>query len=168
MSNVKPLIEKLYSGEITKEDFIRSYFKDKVISNNAVAELLIKGILFQDDTLVTEAVVLLYTGEFPLSEFSAKLCHLLLMHWHTKHEDIIGLLRKIADPSMIDCIYNAAELQFEYLSYDETYGFARKCIKAIAAIGNEHATDRLNQLSNSKIDKISEYAKKELNNLNQF
>ncbi len=90
------------------------------------------------------------------------LCKLLQSTCHYDHEDIAMLLKDFKDVSTIDCLYNATELQFEYLAYDETYQFGRKCIKALSAIESDEAVAKLWLLSKSKIPEIAEYAKKEL------
>ena len=90
------------------------------------------------------------------------LCKLLLSQYHHSHEDIARVLQEMADISTVDFLYAAAELQFDYLDYDDTYQFARKCIKALSSINNKNAIDKLKLLSNSNIEKIAGYAKKEL------
>lgn len=72
------------------------------------------------------------------------------------------LLKDIADPNTVDCLYKATELHFDYLEYDDTYQFARKCIKVLSKIGNDNAIDKLKSLSSSQTPEIAAYAKKEL------
>ncbi len=66
------------------------------------------------------------------------------------------------DPSTVDCLCKAAELHFEYLDYDDSYQFARKCIKALSAIDNEAAISKLQLLAQSSIPEVQQYAIKEL------
>lgn len=159
---INPLLTSLYSGSITKEEFLKDYFTGKIQSDSYVLDLIEQGISTEEEITIDEAITLIYTGAFSYSCFTLKLCDLLKMPWHKRHEDIAMLLRDIADPSTVDCIYNATELQFQYLDYDDTYQFARKCVKALVAIGNENAIKKVKMLSNSKVHKITEYAKKEL------
>ena len=157
-----PLFKSLYSGDIGKKEFLQKYFKGKTLNDKHVLDMIQRGIANKDSSIIEEAITLIYTDAFPYSSFTLKLCELLQMHWHTKHEDIAMLLKDIADPASVECIYEATELQFDYLDYDDTYQFARKCIKALSVIGNENAINKLNILSKSKVQKISDYAKKEL------
>lgn len=160
---IETLIASLYSGNISKDEFLQKYFDNKRPDGKHVSDLLKSGIINKDASSVEEAIVLLYTEGFSNPLYISELCQLLQMPWHTKHEDIAMLLKDIADPSTVECLYDAAELQFEYLDYDETYQFGRKCIKALSAIGDEASIDKLKMLSKSKIVEIAEYAKKELN-----
>jgi hypothetical protein len=159
----KKLIASLYSGRINKGEFLQRYFNDQVIDERYPLELPRTGINHKDSDAIEEAVVLLYAGATKsYNIYANELCSLLQMPWHTKHEDIAMLLKELADPSTVDCLFKTAELQFEYLEYDDTYQFARKCIKALSSIGNENAITKLKILSNSKIKEIAEFAKSEL------
>jgi hypothetical protein len=163
--SLNPLIKLLYSGNISNEEFLERYFYGQHPTNEYVLLLIKKSIEDKDIILLEEAIALLFTGGFSINLFSLALCELLPMSWHTKHEDIAMLLKAAKDPSTVNCLYNATELQFDYLDYDDTYQFARKCIKAISAIGDKNAIEKLLLLSSSKIHSISCYAKKELCNI---
>ena len=159
---VKELITSLYKGDISKEEFNKVYFGEKQPNDNYVLDLLRTGIKNKSEDIIEEAIVLLYTDAFSNFQYANELCELLQMTWHTKHEDVVMLLKDISAPSTVNSLYNAAEIEYEYLAYDDTYQFARKCIKALSSINTESAIDKLKLLSNSRIQKISEYAKKEL------
>lgn len=156
------LVKKLYSGNIDKEEFLKQYFKERILSENYIQHLIKQAISSKDDSLVEEAMVLLYTSHFKPESFSLLLCQLLTENWHTKHEDIAMLLKQVKSPETVNCLYNAAELRFDYLDYDDTCQFARKCIKALSTIENKNAIEKLKLLANSKNHVIAEYAKKEL------
>ena len=96
-------------------------------------------------------------------ETSAILIKLLQEDWHYKHEDIAMLLKKIKDPKTVEALYTAAKQKFDYLEYDDTFQFARKCIKALAAIGDDNAIEKLRLLKQSDNNVIKAYAEKELN-----
>jgi hypothetical protein len=161
-SEIKTLLELLYSGKINKNEFLQKYFGDNGFDEEMVLKLFKKGIANNDADIIEEGVVLLYTGAFNIHFFIFELCQLLQMDWHTKHEDIATLLMQAKEPSTVECLYNASELAFDYLDYDDTYQLGRKCIKALSAIGDENAISKLSLLSGSNIHKIAEYAKKEL------
>ena len=145
-----------------KKRFIDQYFEGKEASDEYLLNLFDHAVERKDSGLVDEAMVLLSVGDFTDSLFVDRLCGLLSSDWHRRHEDVAGKLKEIADPNSVDFLYQAAELQFDYLGYDETYQFARKCIKAIAAIESNYAVHRLELLAKSSNAIISEYAFKEL------
>ncbi|MBA4851650.1 hypothetical protein [Emticicia sp. BO119] len=161
-NQVNPLIVSLVAGKISKEEFLKEYFKHIPRSNEYVLALIQKGINNRNAIEIEEAMTLIFVGSFSIKYFLPKLCELLQLPWHYNHEDIARLLKEIADPTTVDCLYKASELAFEYLDYDDTYQFARKCIKALSAISDENAIEKLKLLSDSKITEIAEYAKKEL------
>lgn len=94
---------------------------------------------------------------------STILNNLLQESWHYKHEDIAMLLKKIKDPKTVEGLYTATKQKLEYLEYDDTFQFARKCIKALAAIGDDNAIEKLRLLKQCDNDVIKAYAVKELN-----
>ncbi len=160
--SVKELITLLYSGNIDKKEFLQNYFDNKSPDNKLVSELFAKGIVNEDADIIEEVIVLLYTGIFPNSTCTNYLSELLLVSWHTKHEDIASLLKNIASPNTVENLHKAVELKLDYLEYDDTFQLARKCIKALSRINNEQAIDKLKLLSNSENEVISKYAEKEL------
>jgi hypothetical protein len=124
--------------------------------------LLRKAFDNQDNETVEEAIVVGVTLDYFSDRFSEIFCRLLQVDWHYKHEDIARILQDLKDPSTVNCLFNAAQLHFEYLDYDDTYQFARKCIKALSAIDNEEAISKLRLLTQSDIPEIKHYAEKEL------
>ena len=147
---------------ISKEDFLninRINIKDveRIVRNE-----LFEGMERKDADTIDSAMLLgfLYNA-FP-DNVNDVWCELIIANWHYMHEDIAMLLKDIKSPDTVDCSYKATELQFNYLDYDDTYQFARKCIKAISEIGDKNAISKLWLLSESKNAIIAEYAKKEL------
>lgn len=158
----KSLISSYYAGNINKKEFLQIYFNNKSPDDEHVAKLFRRGISDKDADLIEEAVVLLHTDAFSLSAYAAYLSNLLLDSWHTKHEDIATLLKKLANPSTAENLYRATELKFEYLDYDDTFQLSRKCIKALSQIKDEKSIEKIKRLSYSENIVISKYAKKEL------
>lgn len=116
----------------------------------------------KDADLVEEAIQSCSDSEGFSNKFSEVFCKLLQSDWHFRHEDIARILQGIKDSSTVDCLYNAAQLHFAYLDYDNTYQFARKCIKALSAIDNEPAISKIQLLAESNNPEIKQYAIKEL------
>jgi hypothetical protein len=158
----KSLIRLLYLGRINNKEFLKKYFKDNLQDEEYCRRLIRQGIEEKNPETIEESIVLLYTGFFKTSNLIFELCELLSMDWHMKHEDIAMLLTEANDPASVECLYHAAELEFDYLSYDDTCQFGRKCIKALAKIADGNAINKLRMLSNSANSVLGDYAKKEL------
>jgi hypothetical protein len=90
------------------------------------------------------------------------LCDLLSATWHECHEDIALTLQQIRDPRASRALGQAAILKFEYLDYDNSYAFARKCIWALADIGTDEAKQWLLELSKVEDPTIAGYATRRL------
>ncbi|HEY0048869.1 MAG TPA: HEAT repeat domain-containing protein [Pyrinomonadaceae bacterium] len=158
----KKLSISLTSGVFTNEEFIQAYSDGRRIDKEYVINLFNEAINNKDAEAVEEALTVGIVFDFFSNEFSEIFCKLLQADWHYKHEDIAGLLQDLKDPSTVDCLYNAAQLHFEYLNYDDSYQFARKCIKALSKMGNKEAIEKLQLLAGSNIPEIKQYAVKEL------
>ncbi|WP_294351034.1 hypothetical protein [uncultured Sphingobacterium sp.] len=156
------LFDALLMKKISEEEFINEYFKSTTLNDFYVLNMIDTAIVNKNNIAVEEAILLLNTGYFSLFNFSKKLCELLMHSWHVKHEEIAMILQGLADPRAVDSLYNAAELQFSYLDFDDTYQFARKCIKAISRVNDANAISKLKLLAKSKVIEISNYAEKEL------
>lgn len=151
--------------KVTKDDFIKQYTElsnQKIINADYCLNLLNKSYKSEDTNDLEEAIVVGSTIDCFSNQFSEIFCKLLLADWHYSHEDIANILKMIKDPSTVYCLFQAVELKLEYLSYDDTYQFARKCIKALSIIDDDNAVNKLHLLTNSNNSKIVEYATKEL------
>lgn len=160
--NKMDLFDLLLMQKINEEEFIREYFKNAPFDDSYVFNMMEDAIVNENKTEVEEVLILLNSGYFSTDNFAEKLCELLMFSWHVKHEEIAMMLQDLADPRTVDSLYKAAELQFSYLDFDDTYQFARKCIKAISRINDVNAIGKLKLLAKSNIIEISNYAKKEL------
>jgi hypothetical protein len=90
------------------------------------------------------------------------LIELLRLDWHTRHEDIVGLLQRAKDDRASDVLLETATRKFDYLDYDESEGLARKCTWALADTGSALAFDHLRTLATNQNGLIANYAKKRL------
>jgi hypothetical protein len=86
----------------------------------------------------------------------------LALPWHHSHEDLLSVLQDLKDPRSVDAVFEAAQVQHEYLDYDEFFGLARKCTWALADIGTPEARGRLEQLAASPNQLVAGYARKRL------
>lgn len=146
---------------VSKTEFMNSMPDDMISNIKLPRELVLTG---EEDGISAAVVLMLFQNAvFGLMPEIDLVCELLCTYGHHEHENLAFFSQQIKSPLMADCLYKAAELEFPYLDYDDTYQFARKCIKALYAIGTDKAFEKLERLANSKNEKISLYAKKELN-----
>lgn len=159
----KQLIRSFILGKMTKEEFLKSYPVDLIRDKQYILSTLLNAYR-EENAVDTEYALML----LPLDDFSGSkkyvdiLNKLMLANWHYRHEDIAALLKGIKAPESVDALYKAALVSHGYLDYDETYQLARKCIKALATIGNAEAIEKLQMIAGHAIPEIREYAQKEL------
>lgn len=158
-------LQKLYRGTISAEEFLKRYesIENIKVDESYCLQKLNQGYLERNPQIVDIALLLGFIKHCFSDKFSDIFCKLLLADWHRTHEDIARALKELKNPTTVECLYNATELKFDYLDYDDTFQFARKCIKAISAIDTELAISRLRDLAQSQNERIREYAVKELN-----
>lgn len=125
-------------------------------------KLLNEAFQNKDAAKVEEAIFVISSYNCYSKKFSSIFCILLQEDWHFSHEDIVLILQDLKDASTVDCLFKVAQLNVDYLDYDDSYQFARKCIKALSAINNKEAINKLRLLSENNNVKIRQYAIKEL------
>ncbi|RYD20415.1 MAG: hypothetical protein EOP88_15190 [Verrucomicrobiaceae bacterium] len=88
------------------------------------------------------------------------LCELVLLEFHTRHEDIIGLLQKAADARAIPSLRQAVLLKprLEYLDYDDYGSYYKKCFWALKAIGTPESIAVIREFTASEDPVIREQA----------
>ena len=96
------------------------------------------------------------------ADYVPPLIDLLLLDWHTRHEDIVGIFQELKDDRATEALFQVATKRFGYLDYDEFDGLARKCTWALADIGSPKSREKLQILSGSENELIAGYAKKRL------
>lgn len=162
--NFKEWISTQFSNSLVldKEKFLARYSGIAELNVDYCLNMFDEAIKTKDGEMVEEAMLLTEFLKLFSAKFSNILCQLLQANWHYKHEDIAMKLKDIKDSSTVNCLFDAAQLKFDYLDYDDTYQFARKCIKAIAEINNDEAIEKLKVLAQNDNIKIREYAIKEL------
>jgi len=84
---------------------------------------------------------------------------LLKEDWHDRQEDIVMAMEVIKDPMTVEVLYDTAE---RFPSYDEGRSLTKKCIWALIAIGTEEAKDKIELLTFSKDNLVSQIAASEL------
>jgi radical SAM superfamily enzyme len=162
---VKKVITELLAGSISPIEFI-SLYPVKNINEEYCIDLLREALSNADSEKVEVGLIVGNSANCFSNKSASLLCELLQQDWHYKHEDIAALLKEVGDQTTVDCLYKAAQFQFDYLDYDDTYQFARKCIKVLSFIGGSKALEKLNLLTNVPSPQICAYATKEIHRQN--
>jgi len=131
-----------------------------------IGRMLVAAIEAKDADALELAVNAAFVAGLP-HELTDLLTDALTMPWHTRHEDLAHALQTMKSPASVEALFMAATTQYEYLSYDEFFGLARKCTWALADIGTPEAQERLAQLARSQNLVIAGYAQKRLDRWNQ-
>lgn len=96
-------------------------------------------------------------------DFQKILCKISKDKNHYQHENIALLLEYLHSPKLIDCAYDLAIAEFEYMEFDEFFNIARKCSYALGYTNTPKAKEKLELLAKNKNELIREYATKQLN-----
>ena len=83
---------------------------------------------------------------------------LLVAGWHTRHEDVAGLLQRFADPASVPALHRCAELDLPYRAHDDRRALSRKCMWALSDIRTDEAVTALEQLTQSPDATVRELA----------
>jgi hypothetical protein len=158
----KKLILDFSLTTITKDDFLTQYPMDLNRVNNYVLETLEQAYLDKNGDDVEYALLLGFSFNVFSDDFVDILCKIIIEKWHNKHEDIALILQKLKSPKSVDCLYQTALMKLDYLSYDDTYALARKCIHALGDINTEASRNKLKLLAISSVPIIREKAEKQL------
>ena len=124
-----------------------------------------QAIIDKNPDEVEEIIALSFSNsEIDNEDLEHYLLQLMDLKWHFCHEDIVSLLQKFGTANSVEKLFRAATLKFDYLDYNDSKAFARKCTWALADIGNNEAKDALIELSRNQDRKIAEYAKERIDN----
>jgi len=109
-------------------------------------------------------LALAYRHELLNAEHASLLAALLLESWHHSHEDLAHALERLRDPATVDILARAAVMKHDYLAYDDSHAFARKCAWALADIGTPAARSHLERLAHHADPELAAYAQERLAN----
>jgi hypothetical protein len=158
----KDLIKAFALKQIGKDDFFAEYPVDLNIDKVYALKTLEGAYESKNSEDIEYGLLLGFLLNLFSSDYIDVLCKLILEKWHYKHEDIALILQELKNPKSIDCLYQAALMKFDYLSYDDSYALARKCIHALGDINTEYSREKLRLLASSDIPIIKEKAEKQL------
>ena len=158
----KKMILDLSMGSISIDYFFLNYPMDLGMEKDYILSVLNQAYQERNSDDVEYALLLGFTISFFTEDFVDILCKLIREGWHYKHEDIVLILQELKSPESIDAIYDTALRKFDYLSYDDSYALARRCIHALGDINTEYSIEKLKLLASSEILIIREKAEKQL------
>lgn len=133
-----------------------------------IIERIERAISLVDPEVMDEELNPLYSlNQKELKHFVHVLIKALRCETHYRHEDIVSLFQKAKDPRANQVLFETTFKKFEHLSYDDTFGLARKCTWALADIGTNESKELLEKISLNSNEMIAGYAKKRLTNWEQ-
>lgn len=143
---------------ITKEEFNALYPSDFILDEKFILSLLEQA--YTDKNLRDLEYAFTVSGSIePTTEF---LCKLMVEDWHIEHEDIATTLQWRKDPKATETLYQAATMKFDYLAYNDSHAFARKCIYALGDINSAESIDKIRKLTQVNDETICGYATHQL------
>ncbi len=142
--------------------FSKLFHKDNSEAKRGNPILYIKKAILEKDADALEDALLIKTEIKTEAEYLDLLIILLSEKWHFQHEDIARELQKIRNPKSIEVLHKTIFEKFEYLDYNNSEALARKCVWALADIGNGESKKILIEVSKTENAEISSYAKKRL------
>jgi hypothetical protein len=145
-------------------EFVERTGFDPVARPEIIGSELRRAVLSQDAKAVDHALLLAVRLHLMTADLAPLLAQLLLLPWHFKHEDIALALQRLRVPATADALAQAALMKHDYLAYNGSHAFARKCTWALADIGTPEARAHLESLSRVDDVELAAYAKKRLDN----
>jgi hypothetical protein len=159
----RELLNELAMGSVSPEVFRSRVLPDEDSVIQFVETILTSALKDRDALDVQFGLALIQLDNLSWNKLETSLLHILLLEdWHFSHEDLAFLLSQLWNPQSVNCLYDAAKLNLPYLSYDETFQLARKCIKGLGAIGDLHASRKLQDLASDPRKIVGQYAEQEL------
>jgi hypothetical protein len=131
------------------EVFLREFTVNITKDPLYVVELLEKAYLEKEANDVEYILIAVFRFQLYQEAYVDVLCKLMYEPWHYEHEDIALIFEQIKSPRTIECLYQTALTQFEYLEYDEAFALAVKCIWALGEIKTSDSIEKLKLLTES-------------------
>ena len=128
-------------------------------------EIRLENISEETIDIIHIFIFLIVAGEFYLKNdnFNEILCKLSKDKNHYEHENIALIFENLHSPKLINCVYDLAVMELDYMEYDEFFNIARKCTYALGYTNTPKAKEKLELLAKNENELIREYAIKQLN-----
>lgn len=159
----RELLHKLMTRDITPEDFVKSFTVDIHKNSHYIRELLETALFEHEANDVEYLLTVIFYFKLFIEDYVDILCKLMSETWHFQHENIAMFFQKIKSPKSVDCLYNAALTQFEYLEFDEAFALAVKSIWALGDINTPESREKLKLLAQLENKIIKDNATNQLN-----
>ena len=115
------------------------------------------------EILITLIMIIIEDYYLEDDSFNELLIELAYDKRHHQHEDLAFLLEKKHSPKLINCVYDLAVMELNYMKEDEFFNIARKCTYALGYTNTPKAKEKLELLAKNENELIREYAIKQLN-----
>lgn len=162
----RQIIGDLISDLITEEQFLKDFTVNINSNPDYIRQLLYCAYEEENADDVDYLLFVIFTFNLITDDYVDLLCRLMNEPWHHSHEDIATIFQSFKFPQTAECLYKATLTQFEYLKYDESYALAVKCIWALGDINTSESKKKLELLSESDNEIISQNAIKQLERKN--
>jgi hypothetical protein len=142
----KDLVFSLALGNTSEGDFLREFPASSEEKPSLGSDMLRSAQSERDPDAVEAGIIL---GDYfgMGGNYVGVLERLAGEDWHRKHEDAVSALGKLASPTSVDPIYEAAQSRHAYLmEYDDGFALRSKAIHALRNIGTPEAVRRLESL----------------------
>lgn len=151
-------------GRVPKSEVRRAFEPLALDSSASKSQLLQEAVASRDAREAEYALMLCgLFGGVSVDQIEV-LTDLLIAPWHTCHEDVALALQGLRAPATADALARAALMKHEYLAYNDSHAFARKCTWALADIGTPEARAHLERLARVEDKEVASYAQKRLDN----
>jgi hypothetical protein len=157
-------VVELVFGRISLTEFVQRTGLDPIARPQIIESALRSALVSQDVAAVDSALMLAFHLDLLTPALAPLLAELLLLPGHQMHEDIARALQQLRVPATVDALAKAALVKHDYLAYDDSHAFARKCTWALADIGTPEARAKLESLARVDDTAVAAYAQKRLDN----
>ncbi|WP_335985389.1 HEAT repeat domain-containing protein [Fusobacterium polymorphum] len=115
------------------------------------------------EKLITLIMIIIEDYYLEDDSFNEFLIELAYDKRYRQHEDLAFLLERKHSPKLINCVYDLAVMELDYMKEDEFFNIARKCTYALGYTNTPKAKEKLELLAKNENELIREYAIKQLN-----
>ena len=156
------LVRQMMRDDIYEEEFWRDFGEDIINNEEYIVNLLEVAYDEKNCDDIEYLMEISFGFDIITEKYFGILCKLMTEPWHNQHENFAGIFQDFRYEKSVECLYEAAVTEFEYLNYDDNYVLAVKCIWALAYINTDEAREKLKLLAQSNNEIIRENALKQL------
>ncbi len=153
------LIFDLTSGKISEQEFFEKSGVERDHLSEEIAKLISLAHRTHDGDIVEASLAMGFIFGFP-ERFIDEVHRLIPLQWHTRHEDLIGLLQDWRSPDSLPTLVLAIDQKplLKYLEYDDYGAYYKKCLWALAAIGTAEAKSVIRKYTDSTLPELRKEA----------